>query len=517
MVIEKLIRTLGEEAGVALPPVRVTGDDPVLPSVFRVGTAAAASVGAATAAIAAFWRRGGSVTEPDSMAGETSTVWASERETPDVSVDVRHAAVAFRSERYFQIDGENLDPWAPLSGDYRTVDGWIRLHCNFDHHRDAALRALDLPPGAEKGDLVAACESRTGAEIEEAVTREGGCAAAMRTRSEWLAHPQGRAVAESPLIGISRLDRAIPGEGAGCSSVSGPGARPGRRMEHEGSGARSGRRPERAGPGVAWHMPGVRPLAGLRVLDLTRVIAGPVAGRFLAAHGAEVLRVGARHLPEVPGLVVETAFGKRSCHIDLREEPEALRELVREADVVIQAYRPGAIAAKGFGAEELAALRPGIVSVEISAYGSRGPWASRRGFDSLVQMACGIAHEGGDGTRPHPLPAQVLDHATGYLAAFGALAALLRREGEGGSWRVELSLARTAKWLDDLGRIGGADTAEPSADDLFATMASQFGTLTYVMPPGMIDGAAPYYASPPSRQGEHPRAWISATSSGGVN
>jgi hypothetical protein len=292
----------------------------------------------------------------------------------------------------------------------------------------------------------------------------------MRTRGEWLAHPQGRAVATLPLVGLSRRDSTYQAE-----------------TPHEGE----------------------RPLAGIRVLDLTRVIAGPVAGRFLAAHGAEVLRVGAAHLPEVPGLVMETAFGKRSCHIDLRTEPEELHRLVSRADIVIQGYRPGALDARGFGLDDLAALRPGIVAVDVSAYGSRGPWAARRGFDSLVQMACGIAHEGGGGSRPHPLPCQALDHATGYLAAFGAIAALLRRAAEGGAWRVEVSLARTAKWLDDLGRVDGADTPEPSTDGLLATMASRFGTLTYVTPPGMIDGAVPYYASPPPGAGEHPPVWSS--------
>jgi crotonobetainyl-CoA:carnitine CoA-transferase CaiB-like acyl-CoA transferase len=252
-----------------------------------------------------------------------------------------------------------------------------------------------------------------------------------------------------------------------------------------------------------------RPLSGVRVLDLTRVLAGPVATRFLAAHGAQVLRVGAEHLPEVPGLVISTAFGKHSCRLDLRTPAgaAALRDLVAGADVFVQSYRPGALEALGFGPRELAALRPGIVCVDISAYGSRGPWAGRRGFDSLVQMACGIAHEGGGGSRPHPLPAQVLDHATGYLAAFGAMAALLRRPVEGGSWRVRLSLARTAQWLDGFGRIDGAGTPDPDVSDLMEEMDSTFGRLAYLRPPGTIDGASPYRSSPPPGQGEHPPAW----------
>ncbi|MBE3015398.1 CoA transferase [Microbispora sp. NEAU-D428] len=470
----KLIRELGEGAGVALPEVRVTGEDPVLPSVFPLGTMAAASAGALTAAVAAYAARTGE----NGAEGPGGRQWSrGAHGDPDVTIDVRHAAVAFQSERHFRADGKAMDVWAALSGDYRTSDGWVRLHCNFDHHRDAALRALGLPPGSSsaatcKEDVGRACADRTAVEIEEAVIREGGCAAAMRSRAEWLAHPQARALADLPLVGVSRLP-----DGAGQAS---------------GNGLPAGTE---------------RPLGGVRVLDLTRVIAGPVAARALAAYGADVLRVGAAHLPEVPGLVVETAFGKRSCHIDLRSEADKLRELVRQADVIIQAYRPGALRARGFGPDDLAALRPGIVCVDISAYGTRGPWASRRGFDSLVQMACGIAHENGDGLRPSPLPAQALDHGAGHLAAFGAVAALLRRATEGGSWQVEVSLARTAAWLDDLGRIDTAGTRRPRVEHLLATMDSPFGTLTYVTPPGAIDGVRPHWTSPPPREGEHPAAW----------
>ncbi|WP_405395867.1 CoA transferase [Microbispora hainanensis] len=526
-LIGALIGELGTDVGVALPEVRVVGEDPVLPSVFPIGTMAAASAGALAAAVAAYAGRMG-----ESVGGRPGG-----REPardaygdPDVTIDVRHAAVAFQSERHFRTDGKAMDTWAALSGDYRTSDGWVRLHCNFDHHRDAALRALGLPPGSGKEDVAMACAARTAVEIEDAVTREGGCAAAMRSRAQWLAHPQARALAELPLVGLSRLsgrdgqadaDSGRDGEADGDSGWAGQadGDSGWAGQASEAVGGETGRG---AGRAQARHMRGdlgtsaptgmKRPLGGVRVLDLTRVIAGPVAARALAAYGADVLRVGAAHLPEVPGLVVETALGKRSCHIDLRSEADRLKELVRQADVVIQAYRPGALRARGFGPDDLAALRPGIVCVDISAYGSRGPWASRRGFDSLVQMACGIAHENGDGLRPSPLPAQALDHGTGYLAAFGAVAALLRRAAEGGSWHVEVSLARTAAWLDDLGRIDGvgidgAGVRQPVVDDLLATMDSPFGTLTYVTPPGAINGTRPHWTSPPPRQGEHPAAW----------
>ncbi|MEU4536750.1 CoA transferase [Streptosporangium sp. NPDC023825] len=449
-MVEELIRGLAAEAGVELPPVRVSGDDPVLPSVFRVGTAAAVAVGAATAAAAA-------------IKGSGSRA----------AVDVREAAIAFLDERHFRIDGIAVDLWAPLSGDYRTADGWVRLHCNFDHHRDAVLTALGLPAGTGGDAVERACAGRTAIEVEEAVTAAGGCAAAMRDRAGWREHPQSRAVAASPLVHLTRI---------GESGAPRTGAPRGE---------------------------GGRVLDGVRVLDLTRVIAGPVATRTLAAHGAQVLRVGSRHLPEVPGPVIGTAFGKRSCHLDLRTPAgsAALRDLVAQVDVLVQSYRPGALEALGFGPRELAGIRPGIVCVDVSAYGERGPWAGRRGFDSLVQMVSGIAHEGGDGSRPRPLPAQVLDHATGHLAAFGAMAALLRRSTEGGSWRVELSLAGTARWLDGLGRVGGAATPEPDVTGMIEEMDSAFGRLTYLRPPGTVDGVSPYWSSPPPRRGEHPPAW----------
>jgi crotonobetainyl-CoA:carnitine CoA-transferase CaiB-like acyl-CoA transferase len=507
-MVEDRVQELAAGVGIELPPVRCTGDDPVLPSVFRVGAAAAVAVGAATAAAAA-------------LLGKTR----------EVAVDVREAAVAFRDERYFRIDGATGELWAELSGDYRTADGWVRLHCNFDHHRDAVLAALGLPAGADRDAVAQACASRTAVGIEESVAAAEGCAAAMRSRAEWREHPQAHAVAESPLIGLTRIDdigRAwSPGEDPvrirTLTEAREGGEREPVQVEAREDGVRGRVLAESREGGAGEHVlaevregePGARgsgrerPLSGVRVLDLTRVLAGPVATRFLAAHGAQVLRVGAEHLPEVSGLVISTAFGKRSCRLDLRTPAgvAALRDLVTGADVFVQSYRPGALEALGFGPRELAALRPGIVCVDISAYGSHGPWAGRRGFDSLVQMACGIAHEGGDGSRPHPLPAQVLDHATGYLAAFGAMAALLRRPVEGGSWRVRLSLARTAQWLDGFGRVDGAGTPDPDVADLMEEMDSTFGRLAYLRPPGTIDGASPYWSSPPPRRGEHPPAW----------
>jgi crotonobetainyl-CoA:carnitine CoA-transferase CaiB-like acyl-CoA transferase len=251
------------------------------------------------------------------------------------------------------------------------------------------------------------------------------------------------------------------------------------------------------------------------VLDLSRVIAGPVSTRTLAAHGATVLRIGAPHLWDSDTLVIDTGFGKRSANLDLRDprNQTALQELVVGADVVVEAYRPGSLGARGIAPEELAALRPGLVYVSISAYGRLGPWAARRGFDSLVQMASGIAATGAtarDVDFPCPLPAQALDHATGYLAAFGAMVALERRCREGGSWLVRLSLARTGAWLTSLGHVDGLDSHDPTVDDvrdLVDESTSAFGTLAYVRPPGTIDTMPPRWDRPPVPLGTDRPAW----------
>jgi crotonobetainyl-CoA:carnitine CoA-transferase CaiB-like acyl-CoA transferase len=258
----------------------------------------------------------------------------------------------------------------------------------------------------------------------------------------------------------------------------------------------------------------------VRVLDLTRVIAGPVAARVLASHGADVLAVGAAHLAVIPALVIDTGFGKRSCHLDLRrpDERAALDRLAGEADVFLQGYRPGSLARRGFGADELARRHPGVVVVNVSAYGGVGPWGDRRGFDSLVQVVSGIAHTQADvaGVEgPLSLPAQALDHATGWLAALGTIQALRRRRSLGGSWAVDVSLARTAAWLDDLGRVdGGLDAADPGPDDIADLLQftdSPFGRLTHVRAVGRLADRPVGWATPPAPPGTHPARFAERT------
>lgn len=254
----------------------------------------------------------------------------------------------------------------------------------------------------------------------------------------------------------------------------------------------------------------------MRVLDLSRIIAGPVAGRALAHHGADVLMINGPHLPNIAPLVIDNGRGKRSAVVDLRDAPgrETLRGLAGGADVFLQAYRPGALAARGFGPEELARVRPGIVYVSVSAYGHEGPWAQRRGFDSLVQSASGIAwteRQAAGWDEPKHLPCQALDHATGYLAAFGAMVALARRATEGGSWHVRLSLAQTGRWLQSFGLVQDGwrapDVSSDDVSDCLGTVDSTFGRVRGVLPAEMLDLTPAFYALPPVEVGADSASW----------
>jgi hypothetical protein len=352
-----------------------------------------------------------------------------------LTVDARHVGVAFRSERFARLDGQAVAMgFAPLSRFWRTADGWLRLHGNYPHHRAAALAVL--------GEDVGAAAVRWRAEdLESAVVAAGGAAAAVRTAAEWRDHPQGRAVSGLPLMGVERV-----AHGAG------------RTVE----------------------------LEGLRVLDLTRVIAGPVATRALASHGADVLRIDAPHLPDDRGTLIDTGAGKRHVVLDLADPADrrTVEELLVQADVVVQGYRPGALEAYGMGPGELAERHPHLVTVRLSAWGSAGPWAHRRGFDSLVQAATGIADLYGAPEGPGVLPAQALDHATGQLAAALVMGALARQRAEGGGWYGELSLARTAHWLLDAPTGPREPVVDVDPAPYLLDLATPAGTATVVAPPG---------------------------------
>ncbi len=441
----------------ALDRLRVDGPADIVPSVFPVTTAATACVAAASLAVAELWAgRGGP--------------------RGDVRVDTRDAAAAFASDQAVRRLDDPLPPiWDDLAGDYRTADGWIRLHTNFRAHRGAALSVLGVP--AEREAVAQAVASWSATALEDAIDAAGGCAAALRSLAEWRGSRPGRAVAFTPLLAVDTLEEA--------PAVPLP-ARPG------------------------------RPLDGVRVLDLTRVVAGPVCGRFLAAYGADVLRIDGPAAEDVPALVADTTVGKRSAVLDLRAPTDraVFERLLAEADAVLQAYRPGALDQLGYGPDALAVLRPGVVVASLSAYGGVGPWRNRRGFDSLVQFATGIADEGRAATgvdAPVPLPVQALDHATGYLLAAGVATALHRRTTGGGAWHVRASLARTAHWLDGLGRTEPSGAAPaPPADDTMVELDGPLGRTLHVRPPGSLDGCSPTWLAPPRPLGHDAPAWAPA-------
>ncbi|HXX52621.1 MAG TPA: CoA transferase [Xanthobacteraceae bacterium] len=440
----------------ALRNVRLTGGEPALPSSFAVGTAAQATIGAAALAAAELWRfRTG--------------------RRQDVRVDMRNAAIEFRSERYLRIDGDELDDHHDLiAGLCRCGDGrWARLHTNLPHHCNGLLKLLGCDH--DKAAVQRALDGWRAEALEDAAAEAGLVVTACRSFAEWDRHPQGLAIAQLPLFSIEKIGDAPP-----------------KKLEAA-----------------------ERPLSGVKVLDLTRIIAGPVCGRTLAAHGADVLLITASHLASMLPLVVDTGRGKLSAAIDLDEAGgrHRLAALARDADVFVQGYRPGALAARGFGPNDLARLRPGIVYASLCAYGSDGPWALRRGFDSLVQTASGLnlaEAEAFAASEPKPLPAQVLDHATGYLLAFAVIAALRRRAIEGGSWHVRLSLAQTGFWLRRLGRIDGMKCPDPGFDevaDRLEETASGFGRLTVVRHAAEMSETPTNWARPSVPLGTDAAAW----------
>jgi len=435
--------------------VEVVGAPGRLPSRLAVEDVAVGSVAVALLAAAAL---------SESRGGGPKTV----------SLDRGHVADAVRSERLFRLSGQSVGAgFAPLSRFWAAADGWVRTHANYPWHRRALLKALGTPADA---DAVAAAMAELPAEeVEQRVFAAVGIAAAVRGLGQWLGHPQGRALVAEPLIGHRVIgDRA-------------PRARP----------------------------PAESPLGGARVLDLTRVIAGPVCTRFLGALGADVLRIDPPGHPDMAsGVVADTLLGKRSSFVDLGSPAGAstLHHLLARADVVVCGYRPGALDRFGLDAESLAGRHAGLVAVYIDAWGHTGPWAERRGFDSVVQAPTGISlSESSTGDEPGALPCQLLDHATGYLAAAAALDGLRRQSSQGGTHIRRLSLARTALWLTSQGvRSDDAapePTAAPEVPAWLVEMDSRRGPVTVVAPPGTLGDLPLQWPSAATGYGADAPAW----------
>jgi hypothetical protein len=426
-----------------------------LPSRFQVAETAIASVGLALLAACSL------AEQRNGVASETS-------------IHPGHVGSAVTSERHFRVGGESAGTgFAPLSRFWRTGDGWVRTHANYPWHREALLRALGVD--ADPARVGEAMGRLSATDVEDRVVSEGGVAAAVRAPAAWSQHPQGSAVALEPLIG--------------CRSILGAPPRQRRRA--------------------------ASPAEGVRVLDLTRVIAGPVCTRYLGALGADVLRIDPPRFPDMPpGSVADTLLGKRSAGMDFAEAGSAqlLHELLDEADAVVIGYRSGSLVRFGLEPDDIAERHPGLVIVSLNAWGHTGPWAARRGFDSVVQAPTGIAvGESPDGDLPGALPCQLLDHGTGYLAAASLLDGLRRQSSEGGTHVRTLSLARTASWLVAAGDAGTprppSPDAPPTGDEEWTTDLRGSGPVSAVAPPGRIDGVGLRWAHGPARYLSDPVAW----------
>jgi len=450
------LQSILDEISAALPgladsDMQVTGEGS-LPSVYAVTPLATASIAAA------------------GLAGAT-LLSQSNGTSPRVSVDRRLASMWFAWSLRPQ-GWTPPAPWDPIAGDYRSADGWIRLHTNAPHHRKAALEVLGVRE--DKAAVTNAVEGWAGEALEQAVVDAGGCAAVMHSAASWQASEPGRHVEAEPLIAWEEIGR-------------------------------SAARTDAVEP--------ARPLSGLRVLDMTRVLAGPVSTRLLAALGADVLRIDPPDWDEA-GVIPEIMPGKRSARLDLKkpDDRQAFERLLAGADLLVHGYRNGALEGLGYGEAERKALNERLIEVTLDAYGWTGPWRDRRGFDSLVQMSCGIAEAGmrlQGKDKPTPLPVQALDHATGYLMAAAALTALTEQRRSGTIMRARLSLARTAALLmRHPGSVDGHMEAQRQ-DDLDSTVENTgWGPAHRLRQPIAIEGVDLRFALPATPLGSNSAEWV---------
>ena len=426
-----------------------------LPSCFPVSELAAASIAAAATAVA-------------ELAGLFSAI-------PSVSLSYRSASLWF-GWSIQPLGWEMPNPWDAIAGDYKALDGWIKLHTNAPHHRAAALSVLQCAPDREwVPDMVA---TWGGDDLEAAIVEAGGCAARLRSIGEWAKHPQGKAVAAEPLISWSMPANNVFGR---------------------------------------WQPSPNRPLSGLRVLDLTRVLAGPVATRFLAGFGAEILRIDPPDWDE-PGVIPEVTLGKRCARLDLKTSAgrDAFRRLLSEADILVHGYRSDALEALGFGREARQTIRPGLIDISLDAYGHSGPWARRRGFDSVVQFSSGIAAAGmgwRNADAPVSLPVQALDHATGYLLAAAAVRGVIARTTGSGRSGGRCSLARTANLLCQHKHMpSNAAFAQANTNEFAeAIEQTEWGSARRLHPPVVIADIPMRWTRPATKLGSAPPDWIAET------
>ncbi|RAK76716.1 CAIB/BAIF family enzyme [Aspergillus fijiensis CBS 313.89] len=488
--VAHLWRDLGlPEASLASLDI-IDPEKPGLPSSFKVGHLAQASIALATLLAAQIH----SLRNHNYNHNHNHNHNLAPR-PPTVTVSFRHACVEFNSWRLYTIDGEPVQfpPTSPVGGLHRTSDGYVRVHDGFPNHRDGAKALLGCAPDVtmDREAVAAKVAAWRCVDLEQTGVETGLAIAALRSFAQWDVLPQARAIADTPI----RLRKI--GDGAS----TGPGM------------------PDCLGAGGA-----DKCLRGLRVLEMSRVIAAPLSGKTLAAHGADVLWVTSPNLPDLPDLDREMGRGKRTIQLDLQdEEDEAeLFRLLDEAHVFIQGYRPGSLAARRLSPEAIArrCAGRGIICANLSAYGPDGPWAGRRGFDSLVQTCSGLnvseAEHFGAGEAARPLPCQALDYAGGFFLAAGVMAALYKQATEGGSWQVDVSLAGAMKYLRSLGQYEGRSgfdapdyfRPEDVPSEYMETHMTGFGRMTSVRHSGSIQGVEVGWEIMPKPLGADEKRWL---------
>ena len=456
--------------GLPLPEkdeVSITGSDPVLNTHFRLAATASAAIAGIGVAVNDLWEL------------KTGLRQA-------IAIDAVAATAALKSKNYFQAKNANgvfenvtdasHEANRGLTGIFQTKDGrWLLPHFGLDHLR---RRMLDLLQADANTESIAKAVAKWDAlELENAIDEARVCGGMIRTNEEWLQEPHGKILAAKPVVEIIKIGDSEPEP-----------------------------------------MPtGDRPLSGIRALDLTRILAGPITGRTLAEHGADVLMVSAPHLPQVWSYVADTSHGKRSCYLDLRDESEkqTLLDLVKTADVFSQGYRPDKINQLGLGPEALAEIRPGLVYVSINCYGADGPFSHRAGWEQIAQIMTGIAAEGvqsSTGYKPKTLPAAANDYITGYLGAYGTLLALARRAREGGSYHVRVSLCQTGMMIYDQGKVSALpenlNLGSSDVDSLCIESDSHLGRIKHLAPVLSLSETRPYWALATPKMGSNDPRWL---------
>jgi crotonobetainyl-CoA:carnitine CoA-transferase CaiB-like acyl-CoA transferase len=444
--------------GLANPPdgeVEIIGRDPVLPCRFPVSEIAASVLAAIGMAVNDLW---------ELRTGRRQ----------QLRVDIRHTAASLRGAHLQVLNGKVVErPPTPdilFSNFYQCFDGrWIHLHGSFPHL--AAKTAKLLGCERERAAISAVVAGWNSINLEDSLAEIGVCGAIARSAAEWAVHPQGIALSSVPPVEVIKIAESAPEP----------------------------------------LLPGKRPLTRTRVLDLTRVLAGPIASRVLAEHGADVMTVSSPNLPTIVPFVMETNHGKLSTYLNLDDpiEFQQLRRLILQSDVFIHGYRTGSLEQRGLSPDELAMWRPGLIYVSINCYGSVGPWKSRRGWEQLGQTVTGLAVAQGAPDPPQIMPAQVCDYTTGYLAALGILIALARRVREGGTYHVRASLSQTGMWIERAGAICDTNKATGfgDVDDLRITTESPFGNLHHLRPVLDMSETPPFWSRPSGPLGTHPPIW----------